>query len=152
MTNPLRRTRRPTRFETWAWGPVIVLRWALLATYLLHVYLAAMAFVAGVPAFSLTTAPGYTSIWAFVMGTGAVVAAVGSLTDRWEKVEKWGALAVFATMLGYVGTIHILAYASGDIKRQAVAAALSIVLVLPAVRFVYLAAQTGKCKKPGGET
>lgn len=151
MTNPLRRPRRPSKLEVWAWGPVIVLRAALLVTYLLHCYLAAMSFVAGVPAFSLTTFPGYTSVWAVIMGTGAVVAAVGSLTDRWEQAEKWGALAVFSMMLGYVGTIHVLAFASGDINRQAVAAGLSIVLVLPAVRFVYLAAQTGKRTRPRGD-
>jgi len=142
--------RRPTRFELWAWGPVIVLRFALVATYLLYVYFAAISFVAGVPAFNLTTFPGYTSVWAFVMGTGAVVAAIGSITDRWEHVEKWGALAVAAMMLGYVGTIHVIGFVTGDINRQAVAAALTIGLVLPAVRFVWLAAQTGKKKPRGG--
>jgi hypothetical protein len=139
--------RRPSRLEVWAWGPVIVLRAALVATYLLYCYLSAIAFVAGIPAFDLTSPPGYTSVWAFVMGTGAVVAAVGSLTDRWQRFEKWGALAVFATMLGWVGTLHVLGFASGDVKRQAVAAGLTIALVLPFVRFVYLAAQSGKLRR-----
>lgn len=143
----LPRRRKPTRFEQWAWGPVVVLRISLVGTYLLYVYFAAISFVAGVPAFNLTTFPGYTSVWAFIMGTGAVVAAIGSISDRWEPVEMWGALAVTAMMLGYVGTLHAIGFGSGDINRQAVAAALTITLVLPGVRFGWLAAQAGKRKK-----
>lgn len=148
MSIKLPSPRQPTKFEVWAWGPVVVLRFALVSTYMLYIYFAAISFIAGVPAFSLTTIPGYTPVWAFIMGTGAVIAAIGSTADKWEHIEKWGALAVTAMMLGYVGTIHVIGFVTGDINRQAVAAALTLGLVLPAVRFVWLAAQTGK--KPRG--
>lgn len=43
-----------TRLAIWAWGPVVVLRVALVAVYLGYVYASVIAFIAGVPVFRLT--------------------------------------------------------------------------------------------------
>jgi uncharacterized membrane protein SpoIIM required for sporulation len=73
-----------SRFAVWAWGPVIVLRVALVAIYLGYVYASVIAFISGVPIIDLTTPHGYRPIWAVLLGAAAVVSAVGSLTDhRW---------------------------------------------------------------------
>lgn len=137
-------SRKPTPFETWAWSPVIVLRVALVITYLLYVYAAVIAFIAGIPIFDLTTWEGYTPIWAVLVAAGAIVSSVGALTEHWEKLEKWASLGLSSLLAGYTGALNIVAYGSGDLGRQFVGAIALIAMVLPATRFVYLAAQTGK--------
>lgn len=135
-----------TRLAIWAWGPVVVLRVALVAVYLGYVYASAIAFIAGVPVFRLTAPEGYTAIWAVLLGSAAVLAAVGSITDRWQQLEKWASLVLSAMMLAYVGGLNGVGFVEGDLDRQFVGAIAFIAFILPAVRFVYLAAQSGKRK------
>lgn len=133
-----------SRFALWAWSPVIVLRVALLIIYVLYVYAAGIAFIAGVPVFRLTTPEGYTAIWAILTAVAAVVAAVGSLTDRWQKIEKWATLVLSALLLAYIGGLNLVGYVEGDLDRQFIGVIALIAGVLPITRFVYLAAQSGK--------
>lgn len=142
--------RQPTRFEVWAWSPVIVLRIALVAVYIGYVYVSVIAFIAGVPVFRLTAPEGYTSVWAVFLGASAVVAAVGSITDRWQRVEKWSALVLAALMSAYVAGINAIGFAGGDLDRQVVGGVAFIAWILPAIRFAYLAAQSGKRRDGSG--
>jgi len=139
--------RAATRFEMWAWSPVIVLRASLVITYLLYVYGAVIAFIAGIPIFSLLTPIGYTSVWAALSLPAALVAAIGSLTENWEKVEKWAALALTGLQSAYVLGVNAVGFAGGDLDRQYVGVISLIAIVLPAARFVYLAAQSGKRRR-----
>lgn len=136
--------RRRSRFEIWAWPPVIVLRVALVITYLLYVYASVIAFIAGIPVFSLVTWEGYTPAWAVILGTSAVLSAIGAITDDWQRLEKWASLVLTSMLIGYVGGLNLLGFVEGDWKRQFVGAIALIAMVLPATRFVYLAAQSGK--------
>ncbi|WP_292717176.1 hypothetical protein [Microbacterium sp. 13-71-7] len=136
-----------SKWAIWAWSPVIVLRVALVGVYLGYVYSAVIAFVAGVPIFRLTTPQGYTAIWAVLLGVSALLSAVGSLTDRWQQLEKWASLALSSLMSGYVGALNGIGFAEGDLNRQFAGAVAAIAFILPAVRFVYLAAQTGKRRR-----
>ena len=145
-TTYLQNVNPKSGFARWVWSPVIVLRVALVSAYLISVYASAWAFIAGIPVFRLTAPEGYASVWAVLLGTAAVIAAVGSISDRWQKVEMWASLALFALWLAYVGGMHGVAFAAGDPDRQFLAAASITLLVLPVTRFVYLAAQTGKGK------
>jgi len=133
-----------SRFAIWAWSPIIVLRVALVITYLLYVYASVIAFIAGVPLFSLTTFPGFTTAWAVLMGTSAVISAIGATTDRWQKLEKWASLVLFSTMLAYVIGMNLVGFVEGDLGRQFAGAVAVVAMVLPTTRFVYLAAQSGK--------
>lgn len=135
-----------SRWAVWAWSPVIVLRIALVGVYLGFVYASVIAFIAGVPVLRLTTPEGYTSIWAVLLGTSAVLSAIGSITDRWQQLEKWASLVLSAMMLAYVGGLNGVGFVEGDLDRQFVGAIAFIAFILPAVRFVYLAAQSGKRK------
>ena len=135
-----------SRLAIWAWGPVVVLRVALVVVYLGYVYASVIAFLAGVPVFRLTAPEGYTSLWAVLLGTSAVLAAIGSITDRWQQLEKWASLVLSAMMLAYVGGLNGVGFVEGDLDRQFVGAIAFIAFILPAVRFVYLAAQSGKGK------
>lgn len=135
-----------SRWAVWAWSPVIVLRIALVGVYLGFVYASVIAFIAGVPVFRLTAPDGYTSVWAILLGTSAVLSAVGSISDRWQQLEKWASLVLSAMMLAYVGGLNGVGFVEGDLDRQFVGAIAFIAFILPAVRFVYLAAQSGKRK------
>lgn len=135
-----------TRLARWAWGPTIVLRVALVATYLVSVYASVWAFIAGIPIFTLTSPEGYTPVWAVLLGTAGVVAAVGSITDRWSKIEKWAALTLFSLWLAYFGGMNYVGFTLSDTDRQFLGGASIQHLIIPLVRFVYLAAQSGKKK------
>lgn len=135
-----------TRFAVWAWSPVIVLRVSLVIVYLFWVYASVIAFVVGIPVFDLTTPHGYTPIWAVFLGGSAVASAIGSLSDAWQRVERWATLVLSATLLGYVGALNLTAWAEGDLTRQFGAVVAIIASVLPVTRFIYLAAQSGKAR------
>lgn len=135
-----------SRWSIWAWSPVVVLRVALALTYIMYIYAAIIAFIAGVPVLDLTTPNGYLPLWAFVLGASALVGAIGSLTDRWQNVEKWASLGVSAMMLAYLGGLNLMGWIENDLARQFVGTIAIIASILPVTRFVYLAAQTGKRK------
>ena len=143
-TRYLQNVHPKSRFAVWAWSPVIVLRVALVGVYLGYVYASVIAFIAGVPVFRLTAPAGYTAVWAVLLGTSAVVSAIGSISDRWQHVELWASLALSSLMFAYVGGVNGIGFVEGDIDRQFLGAIAFIAWILPAVRFLYLAAQTGK--------
>lgn len=130
----------------WAWGPVIMLRVSLVTTYLAYVYAGIVAVIKGVPVLDFTNLPGYEPIWASILAVSAAVAAVGSLTDRWQKVERIAGLVLSAMMLAYIGGLNLSAWVEQDVNRAFVGAIALIAGILPIARFVYLAAQTGKIR------
>lgn len=133
-----------SKFATWAWSPVIVLRVGLVLIYIGYIYASVIAFIAGVPIFDLTTPAGYTPIWAILVGASAVVSAIGSITDRWQKIEKWATLALSAMLFAYIGGLNIVGFIEHDLNRQFIGVIAIIAAIMPVVRFVYLAAQSGK--------
>ena len=146
-TRYLQNVPQDTAFAIWAWSPVIVLRVSLFLVYAGFVYSAVVAFIAGVPVFDLTTPSGYQPVWAVILGVSALVSAIGATTDRWQALERWSSLVLSAMMMTYVGALFGIAYAEGDPNRHFAAGIATIALVLPATRFVYLAAQSGKIKR-----
>lgn len=138
--------RPKSRLAVWIWSPVIVLRIALFLVYIVYIYAAGIAVVAGIPIFAQTAPGAYTVMWAIGLGVSAAVSAIGAVNDKWQPIEKWGTLVLSALMLGYAGTLNIVGFMDGDIGRQFVGTIATIALILPATRFVYLAAQSGKTR------
>lgn len=139
--------RQRSALHTWAWSPVIVLRIALVIVYAAYVYASVIALLVGIPIFDLLDfGPGYTAIWAVLLGLSSMLAWVGSLGQKFEQIEKWAAMGMFCLLLAYVGGLNLQAYGMGDLTRMFIGVIAFIAMVLPAVRFVYLAAQTGKKK------
>lgn len=133
-----------SKLAIWAWSPVIVLRVALAASYMFWTYCAVIAFIAGVPIFDLTTPPGWTTIWASILGLSALASAIGSITDRWQQFERWSTLVLSAMIGAYVGGLNAVGWVEGDLDRQFIGGVALIAAILPFTRFVYLAAQSGK--------
>ena len=143
-TRYLQNVNPKSRLAMWVWSPVIVLRVALVVTYVLYVYASIIAFIAGIPVFKLTTPEWYTSVWAVLLGASAIVAAIGSTTDRWQALERWASLALSALLLTYIVWLNLVGFIEGDLDRQFIGAVALIAGILPITRFVYLAAQSGK--------
>lgn len=135
-----------SRLAIWAWSPAIVLRFSLVTVYMLYVYGSVIAFLAGVPILSLTTPEGYTAPWAILLGASAVASAVGSITDRWQRVERWATMVLSALLLTYIVPLNVVGFLEHDLDRQFIGVIALIAGVLPVTRFVYLAAQSGKRK------
>jgi len=133
-----------SKWAIWAWSPVIVLRVALVGVYISYIYASVIAFIAGVPVFRLTAPEGYTAVWAVFLGVSATLSAIGSISDRWQQLEKWSSLGLASMMGAYVGGLNGVGFVEGDLDRQFIGAIAFIAFILPAVRFVYLAAQSGK--------
>jgi hypothetical protein len=108
------------------------------------VYASAIAFLVGVPLFTLLNPPGWTPIWAFLLGTSAVLCTIGSITDRWRKLETYAGFVLCSMIFAYVVGMNLVAYVYGDLARQFVGTIAVIAAVLPFTRFVYLLAQMGK--------
>ena len=143
-TRYLQNVNPKSRLAMWVWSPVIVLRVALVVTYVLYVYASIIAFIAGIPVFKLTTPEGYTSVWAVLLGSSAIVSAIGSTTDRWQALERWASLVLSALLLTYIGVLNLVGFIEGDLDRQFIGAVALIAGILPITRFVHLAAQSGK--------
>lgn len=132
--------------EAWFWTPITVLRISLVATYGAYIYGAWIAFWAGIPIFSLLTPPGYTSVWAVLLGAAAVTSTISSLKMKWERIERFSALVLSMLMSAYCLGLNIQGYAEGDLDRQFIGVIAVIAIILPFGRFLYLAAQSGKKK------
>lgn len=143
-----RTPRNPTRFERWAWSPIIAFRLGLTVGYLATVYFGVSAFIAGIPAFVLTAPEGWTPIWSVVLVIGGAVGAIGSVSDSkpWTRIELAGAWALFLTLGSYAAVLLFLAYGQGDSTRAAAGAGFLALGVQPAIRMVWLMSQLGRSK------
>lgn len=140
--------RTPTRFERWAWSPILAFRIGLTVGYLATVYFGVSAFIAGIPAFVITAPEGWTPIWATVLVIGGGVGAIGSVSDHkpWSRIELAGSWALFLTLGSYATVLLFLAYGNGDASRAAVGAGFVALGVQPAIRMVWLMSQLGRSK------
>lgn len=145
--------RIPTRFERWAWSPILAYRMGLSLSYIAMVYFGVSAFISGVPVFRLTAPEGWTPIWSIVLVLGGIVASFGSTGDTkaLRNIELVGAWALFLTLGGYALTILFLAYATGDVNRAAVGAGFIALGVSPGVRLLWLMTQLGRKKDQAHE-
>jgi uncharacterized membrane protein YhdT len=143
-----REPREPTRFERWAWSPISAYRLGLTLSYIAMVYFGVQAFIAGVPAFIIAAPEGWTPIWASILVLGGIVATIGSAgsSKRFERVETWGAWALFLTLATYAITLLVLAYGNGDNSRAAVGAGFVALGIMPLVRLLWLMSQLGRKK------
>lgn len=150
-----KRTREPrtrSRVEEWAWSPVVVLRVGLVALYAINVYVAIVAFLAGVPVFTRTTPDGWQITWAVALMLSALIAAICVSIDepahRHSKALRWAemisAAGVFVLAGTYSVALHVVGFGSGDQNRQVVAAVSVALFVLPFVRFLWLTSQLGR--------
>ena len=138
--------REPTRFELWAWSPVIIFRVALISVYLICIYCGVMSVIAGVPVFDMTAPAGWHTLWGALLCLAAIVSAVSAIDDKWQVVERWASMLLSGLLLAYAGSLNYVAYVSGDLDRMFVGGVAVGLLVVPACRFGWLASRAGTRK------
>lgn len=141
-------TNMRTRIKHWAWTGIVIPRWALVLKYLIFVYWGYWAIVAGIPAFDITAPPGWAVIWGSLMVLSGAISAIAATRLDLEKIERWSVGFLLVLVLGYIGSLNVLAYSSNLANYQALAAGITGLFVLPLARFFYLASQAGKKKVP----
>lgn len=143
-----------TRIRSWSATPIVIPRGALIFKYFLFAYFGAVSGLVGVPIFSLTAPVGYAVIWGALMLCAGSFGVYGSWIDdpRHETIEKWAVLVISSLMLPYVGSLNAVAFVSHDGGRQALAAGVTIILVIPITRFLSLARKSGTHPKKGATT
>jgi len=140
----VQRPRVPSKFEIWAWSPVISFQVGLTMSYLAMIYFGVSAFIAEVPTFRVTAPDGWTIWWASALVIGGVLASIGSVSRfKWfERAELVGSILITLTIGSYASIMLFLAYALGDIDRAAGGAGYIALLMGPLVRMLWLASQS----------
>ena len=136
----LRKKRRQTKFERWAWTEIPAYRLGLLLSYTFAVYFGVSALLAGVPAFNLAAPEGWTPVWASLLTLAGPVGLIGIGRDShaFHKVELVASAVLSTTLVTYAGTMLVLAYWTGDINRVAAGAGFAWLATGPLIRMFWL--------------
>lgn len=138
------RVRKLTRFELWAWSPVISFQIGLTASYLAMIYFGLSAAIASVPAFTKAAPDGWSLFWAGALVVGGVLGSIGSISRMkvFERLELVGAFLVSLTVGSYALLVLFLAYVLADAGRASGGAGFIALVVPVVVRTLWLASQT----------
>lgn len=130
-------------------SPIFVARWILTASYLGFVGLGVLAIIFGSPTLNILNPHGYTLIWGSVAVVGAGVAALGSVSERRESIERWGNLLFVLDLIFYC--INALVLVLGDHEHATQRAVFTMFVImltaLPLGRGIYLLTRTGVKRK-----
>lgn len=130
-----------TRLNDWATAILVIPRWLLTAKYALFALYGVIAAVAGAPTLDKSINSAYAFVWAIALGVAAVIAAFGSLEERFEAFEKWAGVAIVGLMSTLlVGAIQLVNL--GDINRAGFSVLLFMVTLIPAARAAALILKT----------
>ena len=139
-----RAVRKQTRFERWAWSPVVSFQIGLTLSYLGLIFFGTTSFIANVPVFQITAPEWWSQYWATALGVGGIMGFFGSIHRRksYETLELFGS-AISALALGsYALSLLVVAYGIGDVDR-ATSATSMVVLTIPfLVRTLWLSSQS----------
>jgi hypothetical protein len=136
--------RVPTKFEIWAWSPVLSFQVGLTASYIALIYFGVSAFLAEVPAFRETAPDGWSIYWATALVIGSIFAAFGSISRmKWfQRAELLGATLISLTVGSYAAVTLFIAYVLGDEDRASGGAGFVALAVPTLVRMMWLASQS----------
>lgn len=137
------RRKRPTRFELWAWSPIMSFRLGLTTGYLAMIYFGVSALFASVPAFELTAPEGWSAWWAVALVLGAGLASVGSVSQikLFERLELTGSAIITVSVGSYATLLLVIAYVLGDASRATVGAGFVALTAPVLVRTLWLFSQ-----------
>lgn len=138
-----KKTRRLSRFEIWAWSPVISFQVGLTASYAALSYFGITSVIATPPSINATTPEEYGGFWAIALIVGAISAAVGSITRRkwFRRVETMGATLLSLTVGSYAAILTWLALGVGDSDKLAGSAGFTALAIPVIIRMMWLYSQ-----------
>ena len=130
------------RIRFWASAPISFPRWMLTGKYALFALLGIIGFFNGVPSLDIVAGTYYTLHWAIALTAFAIAALIGSLSPKFETLEKIAGVGIVAVLATYIVSALIL-LSLGFIDRAAFAVVLLIVTLLPATRAYALLRKRG---------
>jgi hypothetical protein len=117
--------------------PILIPRWVLALKYGLFILLGVAIWRTTSPSFVQVVGDWYTTAWSWCLIAAALVALVGSLSERTEKVERVGVSALACLLLAYaVAPLNLVL--RGDPDRTATSVVALIVSLLPLARSLQL--------------
>lgn len=111
--------------------PIYIPRWALLGFYLFLLLLATATVIRGSATLDITQPESYTPIWSAAVGSGALLAGLGTTFKTISSLEKWGA----AWCAGWLG---FLAYQAFDVANGSGWLIVTFFAAIPAIRAIGL--------------
>lgn len=141
---PSRMTRKPTRFEIWAWSPVISFQIGLTAGYLGMVYFGVTTLVTASPAFHQSAPAGWSLYWSIALILGGLVGGLGSVhrSRVCERLELFGAAVVSLAVGSYAALILGMSHILDELPSHAMGAGLVALVIPTVVRTLWLASQS----------
>lgn len=135
--------RRLSRFEIWAWSPIVSFQVGLTGGYLALIYFGISGLIANPPAFTNFSPEGYGGFWAIFLILGAMIASLGSISrHKWfERMETIGASILSVTVGSYALLVLFIAYGVGDPTRIAGGAGFTALTIPILIRTMWLYSQ-----------
>lgn len=121
------------RIRFWASAPISFPRWMLTGKYALFALLGIVGFFSGIPSLDIVAGTYYTFHWAIALTAFAIAALIGSLSPKFETLEKIAGVGIVAVLATYIISALIL-LSLGFGSRAAFAVVLLIVTLLSATR------------------
>jgi hypothetical protein len=122
-----------TRLHNWASAILVIPRWLLTVKYALFALYGVVTAIAGVPTIAESVDTVYAFIWSVVFTVVAALAAFGSISEKYECLEKWAAVSMVALLSSLlVGAIELVGL--GDLNRAGFTILVLIVTLLPGAR------------------
>jgi hypothetical protein len=131
----LRKARRPSRFQIWAFTDTGAYRLERVMGYGFAIYFGISAFIAGIPTFDLTAPDGWTPIWSAVLIISGPIGLVGTWqnTPKFWKIELAGAFPMAGSLTVYAAAMLFLAYGPEGSEGRIAAGAGFSWLAAPAI-------------------
>lgn len=141
---PSRMVRKPTRFEIWAWSPVISFQIGLTAGYIGMIYFGVTTLVTASPTFYQSAPAGWSLFWSLALILGGLIGGLGSVhrSRLFQRMELFGAAIVSLTVGSYAALILGLSHVLDELPSHAMGAGLVALVIPTVVRTLWLASQS----------
>lgn len=123
------------KIKQWHKDPLVIPRSLLTAKYVGFVILGFLVLLGGLPTLDLLTFDGYTAVWAALLTVSSAWGAAYSVSEKGEKREKLGAVAVWALLATWaIAAMARAIFVEPDLERLSGAWSVVLISMLPGAR------------------
>lgn len=131
-------------FLHWTRGPIVIPRWMLTVLYGLFTLLGVVVLAHSQPTLqAFTDSRGWVIGWSLLIAVAAVLAAVGSISERFVVLERWSGGALSILLLLLVVAV-VWTYFAGRPEVASFAVIALIMALVPCARALGLLRTTGQ--------
>ena len=136
----IRPRRQMTRFEIWAWSPVVSFQIGLTASDLGMVYFGVSSAIHQPSGFDNSAPEMWAGLWSLALILGGIVGGLGSVhrSKLFSRIELVGSSLVSLTVGSYAILVLYMTYILDDTSRGSMGAGLVALVVPVLVRTLWL--------------